>query len=502
MSPVSASLAERAAVAAQWRLASVLLGALARLIIGVLLSRILTPTDFGIMALALVVQGFAQPLGDLGMANALVQRADLTERHVRAAFTVSTLLGMLIAATLTLTAPLGAIVLKDVRVTPVIRLLSTGFVVQGVGVAANGLLRRRLNFRRLFFIETTSYILGYGVVGVALAIAGARVWSLVWGGLVQTSLTAVSELLAVRHAIRPLFARRECRELLLFGIGSGASSWVNQLALNADNLVVGRMLGAASLGLYARAYTLMNLPYTYAASVMSSVLFPAFAEAQGEPARLQRAYLLMTEITALVSASAMGTLAIAAPHLVGTVYGPRWLGVVLPLQILCAVGYFRALFHVGGIVNQSMGLVYSELWRQMVYAALVIAGAYFGSWYGLAGVALGVDVAILFMFFATGQLALRATGLGWRRYARTQVGALVIAVVACTSALAVRTLLEKYGAPSGVIAAGALAAAGVPWTLGTLWKLGVPELRPIKERMPGWCIQLVDVLRNRASRLQ
>src|SRR5581483_2781613 len=101
-------------------------------------------------------------------------------------------------------------------------------------------------------------------------------------------------------------------------------------------------------------------------------------------------------------------------------YGDRWAGVVLPLQILCVAGYFRALYHVGGIVAQSVGRVYSELWRQVGYACLVIVGAFVGSRYGLQGVAVGVGIAILYMFFATGQLALEIIKAPWREYVEVQ----------------------------------------------------------------------------------
>src|SRR5439155_23366379 len=116
---------------------------------------------------------------------------------------------------------------------------------------------------------------------------------------------------------------------LHFGFGAAMSACVNYVALNGDNFVVGRWSGAASLGLYNRAYTLMNLPFTYAASVMSGVLFPAFAYVQGEPVRLRRGYLLTTQITAVIAAPSMATMAVAAPHLVRALYGPQWSGVVI-----------------------------------------------------------------------------------------------------------------------------------------------------------------------------
>src|SRR5262249_51859833 len=157
-------------------------------------------------------------------------------------------------------------------------------------------------------------------------------------------------------------------ELLSYGVGAGSSSMAGYLAVNADNFIVGRLLGATSLGLYARAYNLMNLPYVYVASVLSGVLFPAFAQIQTDIPRLRRGYLTMTRLTAVIAGPSMAALAIAAPSLVPTLYGPAWAGVVSPLQILCAAGYFRSLYNVGGIVAHSVGQVYSELKRQLGYA--------------------------------------------------------------------------------------------------------------------------------------
>src|SRR6202011_4486898 len=132
--------------------------------------------------------------------------------------------------------------------------------------------------------------------------------SLVWGNLVQTMLASCGVLVVVRHSVRPLLARRELKELLHFGFGSALNACVNYVARNAENFVVGRWIGAAGLGLYNRAYNLMNLPHTYAASAMSSVLFPAFAHVQDDQVRVRRAFLLLTKFTAMVAGPAMGTM--------------------------------------------------------------------------------------------------------------------------------------------------------------------------------------------------
>jgi PST family polysaccharide transporter len=390
--------------------------------------------------------------------------------------------------------------MRNPSVTSVVRVLSWQFALGGVAVVTGALLRRRLDFRRQFFIESASYLLGYAGVAASLALRGFGVWSLVWGGLVQTLVASAAQVAVVRHALRPLFARRELAELLHFGFGSAVSASVNYVALNSDNFVVGRWIGAASLGLYNRAYALMNLPFTYASAVMSSVLFPAFAQVQGEPPRVRRAYLLLTQLTAMVAASAMGTMAVVAPHFVRALYGPRWTGAVLPLQILCVAGYFRALYHLGGVVAQSVGRVYGELRNQTVYAALVIGGALIGSRFDLPGVAVGVSGAILFMFLATGQLALSATGTPWRLYLQVQAGAMVTAGVTCSVALLVRLVMESRQASSVAITIVVLAAAAVPWSIGMLRLLREPDFAPLRERLPSCFESSVNAIAQRAYR--
>ena len=494
--PAPESLTDRTTRAVQWRVIGAVISVLFQLAAGVLLARLLTPADFGVMTLAVMVLGLTQLLGDLGIGDAVVQRARLTEHHVRTAFTFSVMLGLAMAAIMMMAAPLAAIVMGDAQVTPVLRVLSARFVFRGASAVAEALQRRQLDFRRLFFIDTLSYVLGFGGVAVTLALLGFGVWSLVWGSLVQALLASVAQLVAARHALRPLLARRYLTDLLHFGFGSTVSRAVNYLALNGDNFVVGRWIGPASLGAYQRAYALMSLPRSYVANVMSTAMFPAFAQLQEEPARVRRGYLLLTKLTAIVAAPSMATLAIVAPHLVLGLYGPQWSGVVVPLQILSIAGYFRALYHLGGVVAQSHGQVYGEMRRQIVYAALVISCGLVGSRYGLPGVAAGVSVATLFMFIAMAHLALRITETSWHRYFGVQLGALATAGITGGVAFAVRVLFEAKGASGAAIALGVLVAAAVPSGIAMLWQLGEPDFEPIRARLPRSGVWLIDALRT------
>ena len=332
----------RVARAAQWRLAAALVIGAAQLGVGIVLAHLLAPGDFGVVASATLLGVVVQQVFSFGIGAAVIQRAALTERHIRTAFTVSVLLGVIASGVVFVGAHVGGLLLSNVAVIPVLRAMSLVFIFRGIGLVAQSLLSRQLDFKRQFFIDGMSYAVAYGAVAVALAHLGFGAWSLVAGGLLQTLIASVAQLGAVRHTTRPLLARRELFELLQFGLGASLSGIVNGLALNADNFVVGRWMGSVSLAFYDRSYQAMNLPFNYGAGVLATVVFPVFSQLQDSIEHLRRGYLLLTELTAIIAGPTMAIVIVTAPHLIVSVLGEQWLGMVTPLQILWTARSHRA----------------------------------------------------------------------------------------------------------------------------------------------------------------
>lgn len=483
VSPASA-LTDSAARAVKWRFAGSLVNAGFQFALAALLARLLAPADFGLVAMAFVVLGLSSLVDDLGMAGAIIQRPKLTERHIRTAFTVSVLLGICLSALVVLAAPLGALAVRNQSLIPIVRALGIGFAVRGCSVVAGALLRRRLDYKPLFLIEFGSYVVGYAGTSVVLVLFGYGVWSLVWGSLAQSLLSSVALLVVSRHSLRPLWGRSEMRELLRFGAGATANGFVNYAAINGDNFIIGRSLGASDLGLYSRAYTLMNLPHTYTASLISGVLFSAFAQVQAEKERLRRGYLIASRVTSLSAAPVMAGMIVAAPHLVRGLYGAAWDGTVLPLQILCAAGYFRALYHLGGSVTQASGRIYLELGAQLGYAAIMLGGCALTAPFGLPAVATAAAGAIVYMYFAMGYLVLRISELTWSEYLHAQLPGVTMGAGVGICALLVRSLLESFGLSSLTIAFALVLTCGMIWGWTLLVVIHSQELRVIGERIP------------------
>ena len=489
------TLAERTVTAGQWRMAAWGVQAVLQLGVGVLLARLLPPAEFGLAGLAMVLITFATLVSELGLGLAVVQRRPLTNRHVRTAFTASLLMGGAAAGVIYLLAPLSAPLLRSPELPPLLRAMTLVFVCGALGATARATLQRALDFRRLFAIDVASYGLGYAAVAVPLALGGYGAWSLVIGSIAQSAAGAALALVFARHPMLPLLARTELRELCGYGAAATLNQVVNGIARNADNLLVGRMLGPAALGVYARAFNLMTLPLAAVGDVMWHVLLPAMAEVRDDRDRLGRAWLAAVQASALAAAPLMAGLAAAAPQIAAGVYGPAWTGMAAPLQVLCAAGAFRAVYHVSGALTHASGRVMAELWRQSLYAALVVAGAIVGSRWGVTGVAWGVVVSIAWMYLMMARLSLRITGLRWRDFLVAQLpGAALGALVGAAAWTAGAVLAPRGIGPLAIF--GVQTIAGVA-ALGTGVALLPEGVRPavLFERLRGGILRLPVALR-------
>lgn len=447
--------------------------AVLQIVVLAIMARLLTPADFGVVSAALVVIGLSSIFSQLGLGPALIQRPTLESRHLDTAFTSSVLFGCLLGAIIWLGAPVAADVLRIAGVKPVLRVLAWVFPLQGVGVAADSLLRRELHFRWLARLDVAAYALGYGLIGIGLALAGAGVWALVAGYIAQVALRSTVLLIRRPPRWRLPFDRAAFRELFYFGGGFTLAKVANYFAVQGDNLVVGRFLGPQALGFYGRAYSLMAAPAYGFGTILDQVLFPAMAKVQHQPERLAAAFRRGVALIALLTLAPSAALILLAPEFITLVLGARWAPTVLPFQILTIGMLFRTSYKMSDSLARSTGVVYQRAWRQIVYAALVILGAWIGQHWGIGGVAWGAMIALSINFFVMAQLSLRVAQISWLTFWRAHVPAVYLTLASFPVVWAVATLLREWHlAPIAVL--GGTAASGVAASL--LLCLRAPDL--------------------------
>ena len=428
------SLSDRTRTAVGWRFAAATLKFVLQMAVTVVLARLLPVESFGIIAQASIVIGFVTVVSEAGMAPTLIQRRTLGEEHIRVAFSISLVMGILLCGSVWVLAPLGGSFFRSPETVPVLRLLGASFLFASIGATVGALLQRQLDFRRLFWTDVLSYVGGYAVIGILLAACGFGVWALAWACLLQTFLKTCLTVGLAGRPVRLGFGLREAKGLFASGSGMSATRLVLHAARNLDYLVVGRFLGAEALGLYTRAYQLMVLPIFHFSGVLNAVLFPAYAEIQDQQERLRRVFLSNIRVVAIIVFPLLAGMAVVAPELVAVLFGSRWSAMTPILQVLCIGGVFLTIHNLGDSLACAKGAIRQRFQRHLVYAFAVWGMTFYGIQWGPMGAAAGVVLALVLQYLLMAQLCLRLVGSGWRDFWSAQgLGVALASLVALTA---------------------------------------------------------------------
>jgi O-antigen/teichoic acid export membrane protein len=297
-----------------------------------ILARLLTPTDFGIIALALIFTTFMDAVRDLGLGEALIV-ADPEEEAARAQTVFGWMItfGFLLSAATAAASPLISSFFREPRLAGILAVIGCDFFLRSLGATHDALARKHLNYR----VRTISEICEVtvrGVLGIALALAGCGAWSLAIGFIAGVAASSLSLWLMVDFRPRLRLTHAHLKELLKFGgvltiVDVGAT-----LTYNLDYIFVGRVLGAAALGLYTIGFRLPELVILNLANVASDVLFPAYSVVDRK--RLAAAYLLaLRYITMATVPVAVGLVVFARP-LTLVVFGSQWKPSIGVMQVI------------------------------------------------------------------------------------------------------------------------------------------------------------------------
>ncbi len=458
-----------------------------RLGVSVALARLLAPSDFGVVAVGMVVMVVAWQLTDLGTSAVVIQRERLDDVLVSSIFWFNLCLGAgLTAVTVALSAPL-AVALGQAQAAPAIQALASVSFLGAVGNMHHALLRRTMQFGRLATINVANAVVN-GVVGISLAFAGAGIWALVAG---TVSGVAASTTLAWRFEHwRPsaTMSLRRLRGVARFSINY---FWSNVLAVTfaqLDKVIISRVLGAAPLGTYTVAQRTVMSPVSAVSATVSTVSFSAFSRGQDNPEMLRSGATRAAGVVALVVLPAMVGLAVLAEDAVAVVYGPRWEAAVPVIQVLAPVAALQALSCVTASVMLAKGrsdwLYRWALVNCLVGAAAMIAAA---PW-GLVGVSLGLAAVVAVLTPFEMRMALSLVDMRLAAYLRPLLPHVIITAVMAVAAWLAATGVDRLGAPVPVqLLLGTL--VGVVVHVGLLWWMKVPALDDARRVLGQWAVR-------------
>jgi PST family polysaccharide transporter len=381
-------LGQRAARGAVFTVISQMAGLLVQVLSVVVLSRLLSPRDYGLVAIVLVVVAFGETFRDLGLSSASVQAKVLTKFQRDNLFWVNAGIGAAISIVVFLCAGLIALISKSPEVVPVAHVLAFTFFLNGLTVQYRASLLRSLRFRAIMVIDVTA-----AVVSLALAIVAAEsgfgYWALVVQQLGLIIIGLVGSLIAARWLPGLPNHEGDIRSFLRFGWSLVGSQLIAYFSLNIDTLTVAVRFGPVPLGFYNRAFQLAKRPVTQIRAPMTAVALPVLARIQEARERYNEYVVVGQLALSYPICLALGAVAVLSGPLVQVALGPQWDPSAPLLRYLAISGMFETLAFVGYWVYVSRGLGRSLFRYSLVGAGIEIACILIGSQWGVVGVAFG-----------------------------------------------------------------------------------------------------------------
>ncbi|MFG6486097.1 lipopolysaccharide biosynthesis protein [Roseateles sp. BYS78W] len=343
-----------------------------------LIARLLTPAEIGVYSVTLAVMSIAQVLRDFGVASYLIQEKELTDDHVRTALGVTLVIGIGLAALLAAAAPWVADFYREPRMRNLVWLASLNFLLLPFSTISLTLLRRRMAFKAVAGVNLVATVAG-AVTSVGLSWAGFGPLGLVAGTLVVSATTGFVAWLAQgeRRLLRPSLSH--WRSLFSFGAQSSAVGIVTTVAMDINDLAVGKLMGFEPVALLSRAQGLMFLFYRDLMGAVRNVAYPAYAKAVREQQPMEPLYVASVNFVCVVAWPFYGFVSLYALETLRLLFGPQWDAAAPLVPLFCIGGAFAAVGNLMGNLTVAMGrmdlLTRMELVFQPLRAILIVVAA-------------------------------------------------------------------------------------------------------------------------------
>src|SRR2546425_4510356 len=425
-----------------------------------IVARLLTPEDYGLVGMASIYLGLITLVSEFGLGSTVITLRGLSEEQVAQLNGLSVLVGVgSFALSCAAAIPLGHF-FHAPQLAAVVVAMSVAFVITAFKTVPFSLLQRDMRFRALALMETGRALL-LAVSMIAFALLGLRYWTLVIGGLLSSVLSTAATVVLRPHRLAwPRW--HSLRHAMTFSghILVGRLSWYTYS--NADFLVAGRLLGQAALGLYEVGWNLANVPIDKITSLVGQVTPAVFSAVQTDHAALRRYLLRITEGLALITFPASLGLALVAPDFVLLTLGDKWHGAIAPLQLLALSTAFRAvtplLPQVLNAVGQSrLGMRYGLVWALVLPTGFYVLGRQWGT----VGLALVWVCVFPLLAVPAYRRVLQAIDLSGRAYLLALGPAPTAPFLMGASVLAIRLAVGEHGAPGLRLGRQVVAGAGV-----------------------------------------
>lgn len=374
-----------------WNFLNLLTNQLRNFIVTLILARLLTPADFGLVSMAMVLNSILDFIVDFGFSSAIIRKEQVTETETSTVFWLNIIIGGICSLLVFCCAPLFSWFYEMPQLESVVRVTSWSFLISSFGTLQTALFQRMLNFRIPFKAKLISSIVS-GLLGITLAICGFGVWALVFSNLSGWLLYSIAIWMMSTWRPQLVFKPREVVDMISFGWKMTLSTFINRIFRQMDTLIIGKIYSAASLGLFNRAQSLNNLVIDYSFSSIRSVMLPSLSKLQNDGEALRYSVLKLLNVISFLTFLFAGLVYICADDLILLLYGNQWEGAIEIFQILGLFSISMCLPVVFDTVMTVANRMNMYLWCSILRSSLLIFAIPFGIYYGLMAYVWAISI--------------------------------------------------------------------------------------------------------------
>ncbi len=312
-----------------------------------ILARLLTPSDFGLIGIAMLAMSAVEMLSETGFQTALIQKKGNIREFLDTAWTVAAIRAVILFGFLFFTSPFIANFFNSPQTSLIIKVIAISTLLSGFGNVSILYFQKELQFHKQFIYEVTANIVDL-IISIYLAFLLKSVWALVWGGLAGHIIRFVISYAIYPYRPRIRIEKEKLHELFMFGRWIFGSSIVIFLVTQGDSIFLGKMLGITALGFYQMAFTLSNMPTGEISQVVSQVTFPTYSKLQDDVKKINQIFFNVLQLNTFIITPITIGMIYLAPELIRLFLGEKWLPMLGAMQVLAVAGFVRSIAIASG----------------------------------------------------------------------------------------------------------------------------------------------------------
>jgi lipopolysaccharide exporter len=416
MTKTNPSLTQRTAAGMAWLTGVQVARQLLSIVSVSILARRIPPATYGLMGMAVLVTNLLETIRDVGTGTALIRERELPDALASTAFWLNCATGTVVTMMVIAFSWPAARFFHEPQVARILQFLSISFFFGSLGVVPTAVLSRAMDFRKVAMAQTLGAVCA-AVTAIAIALAGGKLSALVSAALVMSSTTTAAVWVLSPLQVKPVFNLADARRILSFGLHLTGSQVMNYFSRNADNALVGRLLGSGPLGYYQMGYMLMTLPLQNFSVMIAQVTYSALARFSEDHERFRAAYLRTSSLTSLATFPVMVGLGITAQPFVRVFLGPKWMPVAALLMVFGPLGALQSLSTVNLIYNMQGRT--DLLFRWQIFASICYVTSFVvGLRWGIMGVAVSYTIVWILLMVPMLAIPFRLVGITLKAFVR------------------------------------------------------------------------------------